>query len=75
MDLKRIGLYAVMIAGGLGILFNLFQIIIIISGKYNRNPNIESPILVVLDSIALTALWLVISIVVTGGALMMLRRT
>jgi hypothetical protein len=48
--------------GSIGIVFNLFQIIVIIAGNYNRNPNITSPTLQTLDAIALTGLWLLVSL-------------
>lgn len=57
-----------------GILFNLFQIIIIIAGGYNRNPNIESPLLQTLDAIALTAVWLFISIAIVFGSIQLLKK-
>lgn len=56
-----------------GILFNLFQGIVIIAGSYNRNPNIESPVLQILDSVALTGLWLLVSCAILFVALSTLR--
>jgi|GEM_PF-3993139 len=66
--------YGLAAIGGIGILFNLVQIIIIINGNYNRNPDIQPPWLQTLDAIALTGLWLIASLVVLAGAFFWLRR-
>lgn len=73
--LKKFALYLIAILGIGGIIFNLFQIIVIISGGYNRNPEIESPILQILDSIALTALSLALSLAVSVMVIRMIKQT
>ncbi len=67
-------LYLIALSGIGGIVFNLFQIIIILAGGYNRNPNIKSPILQTLDAISLTALWLIISVVILLAAISAIRQ-
>ncbi len=62
------------VLGGLGTIFNLFQIVIIIAGNYNRNPNITSPILQTLDAIALTGFWFLVSLAIMFGAIMAWKR-
>ncbi|MEL6307338.1 MAG: hypothetical protein AAFR81_27530 [Chloroflexota bacterium] len=52
------------IAGLAGMIFNLLQVIIILAGGYNRNPNISPPWLQTLDAIGLTLVWLGVSGVV-----------
>jgi len=74
-NLKKFALYLIAILGIGGIIFNLFQIIVIISGAYNRNPEIESPILQILDSIALTALSLALSLAVSVMVIRMIKQT
>jgi hypothetical protein len=64
----------VAVIGGIGIVFNLFQIIVIIAGGYNRNPNITAPLLATLDAIALTAIWLLVSVVILVFAIRYTRR-
>jgi hypothetical protein len=59
---------------GLGLVFNIFQIIIILAGSYNRNPAITPEWLQALDSIALTLFYAVISLVVLLVSIIQLRR-
>ncbi|MGB7338899.1 MAG: hypothetical protein WBC91_08415 [Phototrophicaceae bacterium] len=67
-------LYLIALTSIGAIIFNLFQIIIILSGGYNRNPNIESELLQTLDAIGLTVLWFVISSVILFITIRTLRR-
>ena len=67
-------LYLIALSGIGGILFNLFQIIVILAGGYNRNPNIESPLLQTLDAIGLTGLWLIVSVVISLVAISAIRK-
>ena len=57
----------------LGMLFNIFQIIIIISGQYNRPANIESPILAMLVAIFPTLIWLIVTLIVLSLAIIRIR--
>lgn len=74
-NLKKFALYLIAVLGIGGIIFNLFQIIVIISGGYNRNPEIDSPILQILDSIALTALSLALSLAVSIMVIRMIKQS
>jgi hypothetical protein len=58
----------------LGLIFNIFQIIIILAGGYNRNAAITPEWLQALDSIALTLFYAVISLIVLIVSVMQLRR-
>jgi hypothetical protein len=63
--LKKIALGStILIAIGI-VLFGIVQMIIILNGAYNRNPNIENELLAALDSIALTLAWTLVA----GGVL------
>jgi hypothetical protein len=58
----------------LGLIFNIFQIIIILAGSYNRNPTISPEWLQALDSIALTLAYAVLSLLILAVSLRQLRQ-
>lgn len=62
------------VLGGIGLLFNLFQIIIILAGRYNRNPAIQPEWLQALDSIALTLFYAVLAAAILAASIFQLRR-
>ena len=58
----------------IGLIFNIIQIIIILSGNYNRNPAISPEWLQALDSIGLTLAYAVLSLLVLIGSVVQLRQ-
>lgn len=62
------------VLASLGLIFNIFQIIIILAGNYNRNPAITPEWLQALDSIALTLVYAVLSLIILIVSILQLRR-
>jgi hypothetical protein len=58
----------------IGLIFNIFQIIIILAEKSNRNPAISPEWLQALDSIGLTLAYAVLSLVILIASVVQLRQ-
>jgi hypothetical protein len=74
LNMRKNLLRLLAVLSALGLIFNIFQIIIILAGSYNRNPAISPEWLQALDSIALTLFYAVISLLVLIGSVVQLRQ-